>query len=803
MAVHHPNSSTEGSLMFKRGPRPLTPAELRQRKEAAAASAQARHKAETTPSVVQGSSGPPSRRAVGLFAQGRARPDARGGRGVWDTRTSEPTVGRINANVTLHFPQAYRSATPDPKAKGKLLAATLGQAKPRRRGRLTPHQDVVVTNPGTVEEAHRHQPMREIMQAAVEVVRGHQKPTIDRAHERKMIPEGTRPSTVVQAYRHAALHALHKAGLIDYAPKPMDQTTKRALRPLNRFMFYAHRRVFDHLNQGQLAQKWGPFRQEFGQLYRQKKYGKLTGVERMRMRPHGDRFIKAENWGDLEKAAFGSSLGRVARNLALHAGDLRHQPTAIGKTPTRPQIKRDLLRANALHRERLIGLNPHGQVTVRATGGFGSDHVGFQYYEAGSRRPKGEREWTVKTYHNHPIPHTALPSDADFATAKHQMPGVIYAPKLRGVSHYTGTEARVRHRGTETMRFSDTGAIAGGMDRAKAVRLKPQITALQAAHKKLRNAHARRFQALPVIAGAGAVAAGALVHRKREQAMKKAWSHFSQLVGGVERAIDRPLVRTGMGATGLGIGAAGYAHSRKQQAAQPMQPQQPMQPAKGLAPALPQIPTHLPIKHAAKHIEAHFRIPPIGGQTKKMANGLYRVVPDGDLRKIGESFTLGALKMDYDTDPARQLRRAIHPRMRVKRFKLRLNQQRGLRRALSGGITRKERWLLGATTKTPDLAFKSEALGKALGPHVVRAMRAARPYLTSFKDAVRDHARVLAGGTPSPHQHAVARRFGGTKTKLAGAAAAGYLLGHHQSHTFRAPPMYQLTGAIADDQQGM
>ena len=285
--------------------------------------------------------------------------------------------------------------------------------------------------------------------------------------------------------------------------------------------------------------------------------------------------------------------------------------------------------------------------------------------------------------------------------------------------------------------------------------------------------------------------------------MKKAWSHFSQLVGGVERAIDRPLVRTGMGATGLGIGAAGYAHSRKQQAAQPMQPQQPMQPAKGLAPALPQIPTHLPIKHAAKHIEAHFRIPPIGGQTKKMANGLYRVVPDGDLRKIGESFTLGALKMDYDTDPARQLRRAIHPRMRVKRFKLRLNQQRGLRRALSGGITRKERWLLGATTKTPDLTFKSEALGKALGPHVVRAMRAARPYLTSFKDAVRDHARVLAGGTPSPHQHAVARRFGGTKTKLAGAAAAGYLLGHHQSHTFRAPPMYQLTGAIADDQQGM
>lgn len=652
--------------MLKRGPLPLTAAQLRQRKEAADASAQARqrHKGETSPSVVQGSSGPPSRRAAGLFAQGRARPDARGGRGVWDTRTSEPTVGRINANVTLHFPKAYRSETPDPKAKGKLLAQTLGQAKTRRR-RLTPHQDVVVTNPDTVAEAHRHPEMRAILQSAVEVVRGHQKPTIDRGHERKMIPEGTRPSTVVQAYRHASLHALHKAGLIDYAPKPMDQQTKRALRPLSRFMFYAHRRVFDHLNQGQLAQKWAPFRQEFGQLYRQKKHGKLTGVERMRMRPHGDRFIKIEDFAELEK----------------------------------------------------------------------------------------------------------------LATAKVQ-----------------------------------------------------------------------------------------------SQGMAKAWSHFSQLLGGVERGVDRPLVRTAMGGTGLGVGIAGYAHSRKQgkaaQAAQPlMQPMQPMQsmqpgqPQPGQpstfpgqlssfrgqpsqpspAQVIPQIPTHLSIKDAAKHIEHHhFGIPPIGGQTKKLSNGLYRVVDSGDmaksanlpksaggladggLAKYGDSFSLGS---DYTTDPKRQLARAIHPRMRMKRFKLRLNQQRGLRRALSGGITRQERWLLGATTKTPSLKAESpgdmhkttqnmrgdlrgkprslpimhKSLSSGLAPHLARAMRDAKIFATSFKDTVRDHARVLAGGTPSPHQMSAARRI--KRAAKVGGVAVGLGALQHATQHYRAPPMYQLTGAIAADQQ--
>jgi hypothetical protein len=57
---------------------------------------------------------------------------------------------------------------------------------------------------------------------------------------------------------------------------------------------------------------------------------------------------------------------------------------------------------------------------------------------------------------------------------------------------------------------------------------------------------------------------------------------------------------------------------------------------------------------------------------------------------------------NYDTNPATQLNRAMRPRMRHARLRLRLNTQRHLRHVLSGGVTRRERWMLGAGSSPRD-----------------------------------------------------------------------------------------------------
>src|SRR4051812_2905628 len=121
--------------MIKRHPgSPLSAAELEQRRDAA----HHRHKAETAPSVRQGSTSAPSPAAAGLFRQGQQRPDSRGGRGLWDTRTEEEPVGSVNARFRLHLPKAYRSTLPNellPTPKhGTLLAEALAEHGVRSRG---------------------------------------------------------------------------------------------------------------------------------------------------------------------------------------------------------------------------------------------------------------------------------------------------------------------------------------------------------------------------------------------------------------------------------------------------------------------------------------------------------------------------------------------------------------------------------------------------------------------------------------------------------------------------------------------
>ncbi len=271
---------------------PLSQRERAQRVLAGKASAAARagrHTAETSPSVKQGGNNPPSRAAVGLFRQGQAHPGTGSSRMMWDTRSSEATIGRIQARVKFHFPDALRGNPDPPTRRGRTMARTLA---PNPKGG---HQDVVILNPRDIEEATRHPAMRDVIARSAEVVRANRLHAIERGMKaspkrQPMIPPGTTPGAVNMAYKHASLLALHRFGLVDYDFDHMDQVTKAQLEPLNRFMYYAHRRVFDQLNVANPGQK-SPFREQFGQLYRQKKRGKLTGVERMRMRPN-ERFVK-------------------------------------------------------------------------------------------------------------------------------------------------------------------------------------------------------------------------------------------------------------------------------------------------------------------------------------------------------------------------------------------------------------------------------------------------------------------------------------------------------------------------------
>lgn len=312
--------------MLKRGP--LTQAEHAQRVEAAHAPRH-RHQAETTPSVRQGSSGAPSRAAIGLFRQGQARPDTRATRGVFDTRATELPVGAINARFRFHFPKAYRSETPDPplvtSPTRPLMAMTLGDVPTKRGRRMRRKQiaerNVEIVNPQDIAEALRHPKMREILQQVSEVIRSHQKPTIEQGYRKRLIPEGTPPGLAAQAYKEATLTALHKLGLGHYETK-MDMAAKRQLRPLNRFMWHAMRRVFDHMNQPPLQGKWEPFRQEFGQLYRQRKHGQYTGHERMRMAPRTE-FIKLDVGDDLDlmKAFDAAKHKHLQPKIKLHVPD--------------------------------------------------------------------------------------------------------------------------------------------------------------------------------------------------------------------------------------------------------------------------------------------------------------------------------------------------------------------------------------------------------------------------------------------------------------------------------------------------
>lgn len=556
--------------LFKRAP--LTPAELEERKKAAAASVEARrgrHQAETTPSVTQGSSGAPSRAAVALFRQGQARPDTRARRSTWDTRTPEAPIGAMNATATFHFPKAYRGNPDRPRLGPRSMVMAMDRAQ--KAG--LQHQDMVIQNPKDLAEAYRHPQMRQIMEDVGEVLRGHQKATIERGVENKLIPPGTHPAVAAQAYKHASLKALHKLGLLHYDHK-MDDEAKRTMKPLVPFMFFAHRRVFDHLNQARLKGKWGPFRDEFGQLYRQKKHGKLTGHERMRMRPMGD-FIKRapslhQEGGKVQPGQLAS--GMVAGSLAAH-GAMRATKKPAGWL---------------------------GRKYGRAT-------------EAGLRlaaRKAGA--------HTHPFASQILRSQGKLA--RHIVHGGVRAGVIGAAA---GTAALA-------------GDFAGDYLARK----------LQGAKHKADN---YRHMTLGGMVGG---AAGMLLGHK--------------MLGG--KAVFRALRRSPIRASVSNLGAATAGGAAGEIAGNRLDDR-----------------THL--SHAVASVNRSLKlgkgVPRIGGCTVNLGDGRYEVLPVEQLEKI-----------NFNENPRTQLARAMHPRMRRNRLRLRLNTQKHIRRLTNGGVTRQERWML-------------------------------------------------------------------------------------------------------------
>jgi hypothetical protein len=562
----------------------LSEAERRQRSEAGKASARARragHPGETAPSVRQGSTGAPSRAAVGLFRQGQARGGTRAGRSVWDTRTTEAPVGSINARFRLHFPDAYRSPPGEqaPRQKGRpLVAEMLSEAPATRGGKIAGaryragaskvHRDLVVENPEVFVEAMRHPKMRAVLQHAVGVVREHQAGAIERGYEKGLIPKDTPRSVASRAFKHASLLALHRAGVGDYDFK-MDTVARRQFRPLERFMRYAHRRTFDRLHTEAPSGAFEPFKQQFGHKFRSRKHGKLTGTERYRMRPN-ERLVKlAKSWTNATGVVRSPGRGPTDQGSA--------RPDGL------------LYRVSRLKRLRKID-------------------------------PRGTQVSLLKVSGTERVIGTAV------------LPGLsrrLHARMAKGSSAQRGTE----EEGHRTVLRLDVHAPRS-------------ITTAAMPVVRFGDSGAETSPGLRKTTGGG-LAMSAMPSRTAHGSLPR-----------------------------LDIPASEETFSR----------------IAGASRALRFHPK-LHVKHAARRVERHLL-----GKTVPIA---FAAQPDPELRKVNASFPLSNPYSEpsfgnYSSSPALLLRRAMRPRMHRRRMTLRLNTQRGLRHALGGGVTRQERWQLGA-----------------------------------------------------------------------------------------------------------
>lgn len=179
---------------------------------------------------------------------------------------------------TKELPISYTGSRAPEQAVGSFLQADMVDQKPKA---LT---------------AAEHKAMKDKLARTAEALR---EPIVAAGFEPKkrgkrrgmiMIPEGTEKRSIHRAYNHAAVMAMHGYGVGRYVFK-MDEATKAELTPLIHFMRYTKRRLGDAFmaeNKG----GWRPYRQEFGQPFKDNRRDKITGEIRLRVPPM-DQFVKS------------------------------------------------------------------------------------------------------------------------------------------------------------------------------------------------------------------------------------------------------------------------------------------------------------------------------------------------------------------------------------------------------------------------------------------------------------------------------------------------------------------------------
>jgi hypothetical protein len=142
-------------------------------------------------------------------------------------------------------------------------------------------------------------------------IQGEKLPTIVRAQEQGLIPEGTSGSTIRRAYNHAAMFGLHDfgVGVYDYA---MDEHLQHEMKPMEPFIRYARRRINSTLT-GRERGAWRPYRAEFGQKFPTPKFDRFTGEERKRVPPNQVLVKLAEASGAVVLARGDSSAAAKAK----------------------------------------------------------------------------------------------------------------------------------------------------------------------------------------------------------------------------------------------------------------------------------------------------------------------------------------------------------------------------------------------------------------------------------------------------------------------------------------------------------
>jgi hypothetical protein len=202
---------------------------------------------------------------------------------AWGQTAGKPRETRLKSSLgayyRAHLDKEFADVTPEPVGRGGFKEFGFKPQKPK--GMADDDYAKFATRAGEITTALRQ-------------------PILDGAIKEKLIPEGTDPRAVRQAFAHARLVALARLGLGEYHFR-MEDDRKEQMTRLTPFIRYAHRRL-EQDPQGlraQLKGQWKQFKDEFGEEFADKRKDPRTGEVRRRLYPH-DVLVRADG-GELTK----------------------------------------------------------------------------------------------------------------------------------------------------------------------------------------------------------------------------------------------------------------------------------------------------------------------------------------------------------------------------------------------------------------------------------------------------------------------------------------------------------------------